>query len=211
MNKFFSSLFLIIFLLTFLCSCGTLFRYNGDIFIHSNNVATNIHGKAMFWRQLPITIVVDRNISNEQKEKIEAAANTWNQSVRCRVFTVKLGDETEGKKGTIFVYRKNLGKNNGNRVLGEATRYYDVDVFGIPEYIRYARIKVYTHLPLHLWEKALLHELGHCLGFAHDRDIKSIMWPYLNESSGVILQEDIKEIKRHCPRPACRPNYCPLP
>lgn len=160
----------------------------------------------------PLQLGVDTSsFSSDERETIKEVVYYWNDLIGTTVFEVTevdindhmiTGEVVRSPFGHIIIYETELGMaENGASSLGLANVHpsYELGtVSGIHDgVVRIDSTNVNAHLFL-----VVAHELGHILGLSHDNDITSLMWPYVTESAGVVMPEDIDFIRSQLRMPS---------
>lgn len=166
--------------------------------VDQSNVVTNFMGNPVMWDPdaFPIRVVVDPEMREERRQVVHEAVIVWDAAVGQRVFTYEEGPRTT-EEGTIWITEEALPTNPCKQQLfGLARRAFRTDLLGVKTAIVRGFIRLHTGVPEERILGTAIHELGHTLGFHHDRDINSIMYPYNTEDRGIISGEDIAHVRR---------------
>jgi len=163
------------------------------------NVAENILGQEILWRQedFPILVTISPNMREIRKQVVFEAIDTWNTEVGIEVFTYVIGPFNPNE-GIVNITEEDLGPPDicGNQILGITTRYFNTNLLGYKTSMKRAEVKLHTGVSNRRVLGTAIHELGHVLGLNHDVDVNSIMYPYSLPNRGVITEEDINFVKR---------------
>lgn len=160
--------------------------------------AENSLGESIMWESVsfPISVVIDPEMRRERIAEVIKAVQAWNESVAYQIFTHSLGPRTQ-LPDTIWVTEINIPRNIcGDQAFGLAQRWFNPNPDGSPRSLRNGFIRLHTEMPLGIVENTTIHELGHTLGFNHTSEQTAIMYPYVRENIGTILEENIVHIRR---------------
>jgi len=180
--------------LPLLGGCGLGFY----VITNDTNVIQNSYNQPILWKNYPMTVVIDRRLSDRQKQDTISAINRWNIAAGANIFTYEFSGNGQdpNSEGYVWLTRCNLGiGTHGRQVLGAAYRYYETDNSGIPVSISGGYICAWNQLDDVDWYPVILHELGHIIGLNHDRATESIMQPFAAASTFIIMPNDIAHVR----------------
>lgn len=165
---------------------------------NDTNVIQNSYNQPIFWRDYPMTVVIDRRFSDRKKRDTISAIQRWNIAAEANILTWEFsgnGQDTRAD-GYVWTTECHLGiGSHGRQVLGSAYRYYDTDGSGIPVSIRGGYICMWDEIDEVDWYPVMLHELGHIIGLNHDSSIESIMQPFATSSTFIIMPDDVSHVR----------------
>lgn len=169
---------------------------------NSPNVVTNIVGIPILWEHhfFPIQVAVDPLMRDRQKNVVKQAISVWNSTTGLSVFTYiegnnkKNSDNETSNNGVIWINEEVLEKNEcGNQLYGLAQRFYKRNLSGIRMFIVGGKIRLHNNIPPDRELNTAIHELGHILGFQHDSEISSVMYPYILKNQKSCISNEDKE------------------
>lgn len=148
---------------------------------------------------VPLTLIVDTSISALEDHIIDAVkeAAAWWQDETSRRYFVPPGEIAVGGHVIPILEAPEDTERDKDRVLAYVELRVDqkgylasAAVYLMPSW------RGQTHATL---VQAFKHELGHCLGLAHDGDVRSIMWHKVGERSQFVSPNDVSLLEELYP------------
>lgn len=177
-----------------------------------SNVVENFLGEPLMWDQwaFPIPVTVDPEVAEVRHSAVLQAIEVWNEGTGVQVFRYTGRGPNPDRRGAIWVTENDLPKSQcGGQIYGYAHRLFRRDALGVKTGIDHGWFEFHTGLPDDRALGTAIHELGHLLGFHHDREIESIMYPYNLPNRGDIAEEDLQYVRDMVTEPRGNALYVP--
>lgn len=157
----------------------------------------NVYGERISWKgQLPIPLVLHRNLIIEDIQAVEAAIKVWGDFAGRPLFYIAGTDYSGAEKaqmdGVNVIYKMNTWDPAKPNEQGRTAMYWVGDQMKEGDILLNAspRFNLYTDFPkgkenqadVHL-ESLLVHELGHMLGLKHNDQTPGVMGTYLEAAA----------------------------
>lgn len=160
--------------------------------------------KVLHWncKSLPLTVVIDQKLPENYVKGITSAIDLLEKKVGRNVFDIEFSDSPTKIKGIKEV-------NEGYVIVTGAERlkngYVGITYFNIivGEYSRVASASIVFLLGEENIKPTAIHEFMHVLGFEHDSDKKSIMYPSIIGNTQVLTKHDSSWLKFLYGRDSC--------
>jgi len=155
----------------------------------------NYAGCTTHWdsNSFPIIVSPDSSFTPEEVRLVRLATTVWNDQVGERVFVVipgfvQINRFVEGVEFSHAHLREGL--------LGYCPVVYHTSIAGIAGRVWRGKCLLDREaIKGNRYSQVVIHELGHALGFIHDEEPISIMYPKIYESKQIFLQKHLDTVR----------------